>query len=59
MKLQEIKIKNNETGIVIYINGIPDLRSIPKDLQDLTLTGIELQMTSYFKKKRKHRNESS
>lgn len=51
--MKEIKIKNNETGLSIYINGVPNLKLIPKDLQDLTIAGIELQMTNYFKTKRK------
>lgn len=60
MKLKEIKIKNNETGLVIYINGVPNLKNIPKDLQDLALAGIEIQMTSYFKKKRRNvKNDTS
>ena len=32
--MQEIILKNNTTGLEVYINGKPDLKKIPKDVAD-------------------------
>lgn len=47
--MRELKVKNNETGLSIYINGIPNLNLIPIEEQDLLISTLEMQMTNYFK----------
>lgn len=47
--MKELKVKNNDTGFVIYINGIPNLKLIPKSDKDALITTLEVQMTNYFK----------
>lgn len=47
--MRELKVKNNETGLSIYINGIPNLKLIPIEEQDLLISTLEMQMTNYFK----------
>ena len=47
--MKELKVKNNETGLSIYINGIPNLKLIPKEKEDLLISTIEIQMSNYFK----------
>lgn len=57
--MKEIKIKNNESGLKIFINDLPNLSLMPIDELDLIIIGIELQMTEYFKHKRKKLSKKS
>jgi len=50
--MQEVKIRNNDSGLQIFVNGKFDFDLIPQDIYELTAVGIELQMEEYFKKKR-------
>lgn len=47
--MRELKVKNNETGLSIYINGIPNLKLIPIEEQDILISTLEMHMTNYFK----------
>lgn len=57
--MQEVKIKSNDTNMKIFINGFPNLSLMPNDEFDLIIVGIELQMTEYFKHKRKSLSKKS
>lgn len=52
--MKEIKIKSNDSNLKIFINDLPNLFLMPKDEFELIIVGIELQMTEYFKYKRKN-----
>lgn len=53
--MEEIKIKDNETGLKVYINGLPNIRLMAIEKLNLLIAGIEVQMTDYFNKKPKPR----
>lgn len=55
--MQEIKIKGNETNLKVYINGVPNLDLIPKEIQEFLIACLELQTSQYFKKKRRDPNK--
>ena len=46
--MKELKVKNNDTGFVIYINGIPNLKIIPEDMQRYAVSSLEITMSKYF-----------
>jgi len=50
--MKEIKLRNNDSGLQVFVNGKFDFNLIPKDIYDLTVAGLELQANEYFKKKR-------
>lgn len=44
------KEKNAEdTGLQVYINGVPDLKQIPKEKWDSFITALELQISNSLK----------
>lgn len=47
--MKELKVKNNETGLSVYINGIPNLKLIPKKDEEILISSLEVKMTEYFK----------
>ncbi len=45
------KEKNTEDkGLQVYINGVPDLKLIPKEKWDSFITALELQISERLKK---------
>ena len=57
--MKEIEIKDNPAGLIIEINDIPQLCLIPQEELDLLVSGMEMQMREYFKKKRKFKNSNN
>lgn len=55
--MEEVKIKNNPLGLKIYINGVPDISQIPKDLMDAFIGVLTEQVLSYISEKREKKNE--
>lgn len=47
--MQEITIKGNKTGLKIFINGVPDLKQIPKDLQNVYISTLAAKAAEYRK----------
>ena len=47
--MQEIKIDGNETGLKIFINGVPDFSLMPTDKIELLVSSIEKIMTEQMK----------
>lgn len=43
--MKEIQVKDNDTGLRVFINGTPDIRQIPKELSDAYIAGLERRMT--------------
>ena len=49
-----IKIEmENELGLKIYINGIPDIKEIPPDKLESLLAVLELKISNYYEKMNK------
>ena len=42
--MKEINVKGNDTGIKVFINGVPDLTQIPKDITDTLITVLEFEI---------------
>ena len=51
--MEEVKIKNNPLGLKIYINGVPDISQIPKDLMDAIIDALTKQVIYCIKEERK------
>ena len=46
-----IKIEmENESGLKIYINGIPEIKEIPPDKLESLLAVLEMQISKYYEK---------
>ena len=46
--MRELKVKNNETGLSIYINGIPNLKLMPREKENALISTLEIQMSNYY-----------
>ena len=51
--LQEVNIKSNNTGLVVYINDKPNINCIPQDVLDILTSELEIKLKLYLKKKSK------
>lgn len=45
----EIKTEN-ELGLKVYINGIPDIKEIPPDKLESLLAVLEMEICKYYEK---------
>lgn len=50
--MQEVKLKENKTDLIVYANGLPNLSNMPADVYNLLAKDIELHFVEYWKKKR-------
>lgn len=48
--MQEVQLKENPLGLKVYINGIPDLKTIPKEKAESILAALELEISEYYEK---------
>lgn len=48
--MAENKEKTSELSLQIFINGVPDLKLIPKEKWDSFITALELQISDYYNK---------
>ena len=51
--MAENKEEVSEKGLQVFINGVPDLKLIPKEKWDSFITALELQISDYYNKKTK------
>ena len=47
--MQEIVIEDRELSLKTFINGIPNLKLIPKEKRESVLASLELQIYEYYK----------
>ena len=47
----EIEMEN-ELGLKIFINGVPDIKEIPPDKLESLLAVLEMQISSYYENKK-------
>ena len=50
--MAENKEEARETGLQVFINGVSDLKLIPKEKWDSLITALELQISDYYKKEK-------
>lgn len=48
----EIKTEN-ELGLKVYINGVPDIKEIPPDKLESLLAVLEMEISNYYEKQEK------
>lgn len=48
--MQKIEVKDNPLGLDVYINGIPDISLIPKNLMDAYISAITDKILELIKK---------
>lgn len=48
--MAENKEKASGAGLQVLINGVPDLKLIPKEKWDSFITALELQISDYYQK---------
>ena len=51
--MQEIEVKENSLKIKVFINGIPELKNIPKEKAESILAALELEISEQFRSKNK------
>ena len=54
--MKEVNIKGNDTGMKVFINGVPDLTQIPKNITDALVTALEVQISERYEQKEKRNN---
>lgn len=52
--MKEIQIKGNDTGIKVFINGVPDLTQVPKEITDTLVTTLEMEISEHFELSKKN-----
>lgn len=57
--MKEIIVKNNTTGLGVFINGVPNISLVPKDEADCIITALELQIAEYYKPKSKRNDQNN
>ena len=49
--MQKIEVKDNHLGLDVYINGVPDISLIPKDLMDAYINALTERLLEILKNK--------
>jgi len=57
--MKEIMLKNNKTGLRIYINDVPNIKLVPKEEADMVIAALEQQISIFHDKKHKKTNKNS
>lgn len=53
--MQEIELKKNDTGLKIYINGIPDAHLLSETEKNLFISKTEIIISEMFEKNEKRK----
>ena len=48
--MQEVQPKEHPLGLKVFINGIPDLKTIPKEKAESIFAALELEVSEYYGK---------
>ena len=51
--MKEVNIKGNDTGMKVFINGVPDLTQIPKNITEALVTALEVQISEHYEQKKR------
>ena len=54
--MKEIQVKGNDTGLKVFINAVPDLTQIPKNITDALVTALEINISEHYEQKNKRNN---
>lgn len=47
--MEEITVKDNQSGLRVFINGVPDLKQIPKEISESILAVLESEISELSK----------
>lgn len=51
--MKKIEVKENPLGLDVYINGVPDISLIPKDLMDAYINALTERLLEIIKNENK------
>ena len=51
--MKKIEIKDNPLGLDVYVNGVPDISLIPKDLMDAYINALTERLLEIIKNENK------
>lgn len=54
--MKEINVKGNDTGLKVFINDVPDLSQIPKNITDALVTTMEMQVSEHYETTQKRKS---
>ena len=46
--MQEIEVQDNPLGLKVFINGILDLKAIPKEKAKSILAALEMEISEFY-----------
>ena len=49
--MKEIKVNGNDTGLRIFINGVPDLTQVPKEIGKTVINTLEAEIAEWMELK--------
>lgn len=49
--MQEVAVEDNELGLLVFINGVPDFTQMPKEIAESFLSALEEQISEHYKTK--------
>ena len=58
--MEEIIVKGNDTGLKVYVNGVPKIESIPNDELTPLIVSLEIAVSNHFEnyqKRKKYTNK--
>ena len=58
--MEEIIVKGNDTGLKVYVNGVPKIENIPNDELTPLIVSLELVVSNHFEnyqKRKKYTNK--
>ena len=53
--MEEIIVKGNDTGLKVYVNGIPKIDSIPNDELTPLIVSLEIAVSNHFENYQKRK----
>lgn len=49
--MQEIEVKENPLKLKVFINGVPQIKNIPKEKAESILAALEVEISEQFQNK--------
>ena len=49
--MKEIKVNGNDTGLRVFINGVPDLTQVPKEIGKTVINTLEAEIAEWMELK--------
>lgn len=56
--MEEIIVKGNDTGLRVYVNGIPKIENIPNDEITSLVVSLEIAVSNHFENYQKRKRYS-